>query len=957
MVSAHMIFYLMPPLMILLVAGTVAQKEIGLYAATKLFFSGPVAWILMGVLTLCLTLKFLFDSHWSWQKAGIILSHLGVLILLYGGALTALTAKEGYIIIPEGEQSSTVLDYHQRALVLLKDGRIYKEWSHDTLKPGSHLTVNENTAIDIQDFCLNCDIIQREESLDNAFGMAAQVELKAKRPALNHEENISGVTFSIAGQRYILFEGFVKPLPVAGYELIYGKTQRQLPFRIQLKDFQKDVYVGTSMAKAYSSDVVVHDGEINWPAFIEMNKPLRYKGYTLFQSNYVERPDGPDSTILAVIENKGWIFPYIGTAIMALGLLWHFFARLSAGVKRKALIPFVSLLMIFASGTDAQANAIDFKAFSTLPVLHEGRLKTLDSFSRIYLERFAQKETIDGQPASVWLAELVFDPTRAALRPVFKVTHHELRKQLKVKDDEGRYFSLNRILPLLSETAPQLKVLMDLREEERSSGQVELLTLHEYALDFLQLMRSFSLVMPLDAEIPNDLKAEFEQDVAVRFIDLIRFENQIIERSKDIVRLKGSDWNTYNELESQYIALGFTQNMIREQNQGNKLFRVIPAANDQALWLSPWDIITTGQGSPKNKAILDHWTKLIEAYQTQDKKLWTEELAQLHALYKSEESIDPLKLKIEHWYKTWHVYEALLFGYVVSIALLMLFFSGKSVTAERFVLNLTLLSSLVACLFHAALILFRIYVLDRPPVGTLYESVIFVSWVTAFVGLLVDYKQKRGFALLGGVATALLLLIVAPVFVTDGESMDMLVAVLNTSFWLTTHVLCVTIGYALCIMAAMLGHIYLFRSCISKPQQGKLFTSMFVMSVAALFFTAFGTVLGGIWADQSWGRFWGWDPKENGALLIVLWLVWAMHGRHAGVMNTNIYAAAIAYLNVIVTLSWFGVNLLNVGLHSYGFINGIAYGILAVTGIETVIIGAALWRIHYLKKAKITHET
>jgi ABC-type transport system involved in cytochrome c biogenesis permease subunit len=152
-------------------------------------------------------------------------------------------------------------------------------------------------------------------------------------------------------------------------------------------------------------------------------------------------------------------------------------------------------------------------------------------------------------------------------------------------------------------------------------------------------------------------------------------------------------------------------------------------------------------------------------------------------------------------------------------------------------------------------------------------------------------------------------------------------------------------------MAAGLAHVYLgvkvFKreARILKPIQNLLYKIV----LFALLFTAVGTALGGIWADQSWGRFWGWDPKENGALLIVLWLIWILHGRMSGHLRNVAFAAMAAFLNIIVALAWFGVNLLSVGLHSYGFIDGIALALGAFCAIETVII-LGLWFTIYIQE-------
>ncbi len=124
------------------------------------------------------------------------------------------------------------------------------------------------------------------------------------------------------------------------------------------------------------------------------------------------------------------------------------------------------------------------------------------------------------------------------------------------------------------------------------------------------------------------------------------------------------------------------------------------------------------------------------------------------------------------------------------------------------------------------------------------------------------------------------------------------------------------------------------------------------LTVLSLLFTAIGTILGGVWADQSWGRFWGWDPKENGALWIVLWLSWLLHGRLTDGMGERGFAALLALSNCIVALSWFGVNLLNTGLHSYGFTDNAAYGLFAFCLIECLLVALLYFRARRL----LTHN-
>ena len=285
--------------------------------------------------------------------------------------------------------------------------------------------------------------------------------------------------------------------------------------------------------------------------------------------------------------------------------------------------------------------------------------------------------------------------------------------------------------------------------------------------------------------------------------------------------------------------------------------------------------------------------------------------------------------------------------YALGIILLIITLSRPSI----FITYGTLVSLFTACLFHVSGIAARIYILDRPPVGTLYESVLFVSLICAVIGLITYAKSRKPILALTSQIAALGLLSIAPTMLQNNDSLELLVAVLNTNFWLGTHVICITAGYGICIIGACLAHGYMLLR-IKDPVHPLLdgaFQSIHKIGLVALLFTAVGTVLGGIWADQSWGRFWGWDPKENGALLIVLWLIWIQHGRLSGNIRPLGYVAGMAALNIVVALAWFGVNLLGVGLHSYGFTSGIAAGLAIFCIAETIII-TALWIIIRIKQ-------
>ena len=171
-------------------------------------------------------------------------------------------------------------------------------------------------------------------------------------------------------------------------------------------------------------------------------------------------------------------------------------------------------------------------------------------------------------------------------------------------------------------------------------------------------------------------------------------------------------------------------------------------------------------------------------------------------------------------------------------------------------------------------------------------------------------------------------------------------AVLDSNFWLATHVVTITIGYSGTFLAGALAIGYaLRRQLVPRPDPAttKALVSMTYGVVCfALFFSFVGTVLGGIWADQSWGRFWGWDPKENGALLIVLWNALLLHARWGGYVREKGLMAMAIFGNVITSLSWFGVNMLGVGLHSYGFMEGAVWSLSGFVASQLGIMALSL---------------
>jgi ABC-type transport system involved in cytochrome c biogenesis permease subunit len=170
--------------------------------------------------------------------------------------------------------------------------------------------------------------------------------------------------------------------------------------------------------------------------------------------------------------------------------------------------------------------------------------------------------------------------------------------------------------------------------------------------------------------------------------------------------------------------------------------------------------------------------------------------------------------------------------------------------------------------------------------------------------------------------------------------------VLDTNFWLSTHVVVVTLGYASTFVAGVLGIIYVVRGIFTDTLTSTTAKALSRMAYGILCFATLfsfvGTVLGGIWADQSWGRFWGWDAKENGALIIVLWNALILHARWGGLVRERGLMNLAIVGNIVTSWSWFGVNMLGIGLHSYGSMDQAFWWLVGFILSQVILIGLGL---------------
>lgn len=613
-----------------------------------------------------------------------------------------------------------------------------------------------------------------------------------------------------------------------------------------------------------------------------------------------------------------------------------------------------------------KSSYIDDFQFSQIPILHSGRVKPLSTFAREWLLVLYEKSHLPGMSAEQWLMEVLFNPQNSSKRPLFKIRNPEVVDLLNIKKRDKNIYSFNDLSKALDNILEQLEQIKNKPEDERSLTENQLFNLYIKVLSYFQLKQSLALILPLFS-MPSHLAKELRMNPnkAYNYLEMAPFQQKIIQEIKN---LKIVSFEKLSEEKQKLILLSYQINTL-SKNENNSLFKIISPlwSDDKTLWHSPWEVIAKGKGSPTSAAYLESWISMERAWRTGQNRKTAGDRLYKKAVEISKGFTSPILLLLEKIFNDIQFFQKSLVFYILAFLLLLFSFvfpahlkfkipifqnvnkwktdlknSGKIHIRDLFYKS-SFIVFISGFILHFTGILFRMIIMQRPPVSTLYESILFVSLVSVGLSLWMEKQRAKGEGLLIGAIVGSLLHFIG--FKYQGvESMNLLVPVLNTNFWLATHVTCITIGYGVAIVTSLMGHIYILVKCFKGETLDVLHKNMQFGVFLALFFCLFGTVLGGIWADQSWGRFWGWDPKENGALAIVIWLLVLIHGRLAGLLGTDSYAIGLILTNIVVAFSWFGVNLLNIGLHSYGFTSGAFWNLICFSTVEGLLaLIAFLW--------------
>ncbi len=570
-----------------------------------------------------------------------------------------------------------------------------------------------------------------------------------------------------------------------------------------------------------------------------------------------------------------------------------------------------------------------------IPVQNGGRIKPLSSYAGFTMlglhgARSMKIEDENGKEHKLkpvdWLMDTLFRPQIAAQLPTFRVDNSDVLRAVNV-DTRGRRdrYSYKDIEPGIEKLMELARSYEAIEKDLRDPVQQQTIDLGYNIRNYQSLLGYFGF-----ARFGVTLTGTGEGGAADQQADFSTVMSMAPHIRAELAGSQARGEEIHPRIQ------GLLEQVLDGANFSKFGLVVVPPPKiEESEWKSAGNTIMevmTEQSSDPGQAIAD-----IKAFETTVRSLANGEEAfrtQLTSLK------DDLAQRVENrgeyqfvsleasYYRTDLFMRALVFFLMGTLSALVMWTVGKGRASTVFKW-ITYATTSIGLLCGIAAIVMRCIIMQRPPVANLYDTIIFIGVTGVFLALVVEWMVGRRFSL--GIApilgTALLVLARRYELGDANDHMDPLVAVLDSNFWLTTHVITITLGYSAGLLAAFLSCIYLLARGLGLDNGDRDFRRSFSRAVygmicLTLFLSLVGTVLGGIWANYSWGRFWGWDPKENGALMIVIWTLAILHARLGGfIKEWGLHFASI-FTAIVVAFSWWHVNFLGVGLHNYGFTAG-----------------------------------
>ncbi|OCS01928.1 cytochrome c biogenesis protein CcsA [Campylobacter fetus] len=656
------------------------------------------------------------------------------------------------------------------------------------------------------------------------------------------------------------------------FEATWSPMMVKLPFSLYLKDFELKRYPGSNSPMSYSSDVVVKDGDLNMDYKIYMNHVLDHSGYRFFQSSYDMDELG---TILSVNKDPGKIPTYIGYFLLGLGLFLNILNPYSRFRKLAKLVNEANIknAAVFLIACSVIFGVSDLQAYNSLPTISkehaqnistiivqsaDGRMKPFDTVSHEVLNKLYRSDNYNSMNANSVFLSMMVNSSYWRNVPIIKITDEELKKILEIPMNQ-KYASFN-----------------DFFTKDNSDNM-------EYKL--------------------------------------IKY-SELANRKSPGAR---------NQFDKDVIKADEKLNILYMVFMG-ELFRVIPKKDDvNNAWFSPAGAIMSfspGEAREVTTLLQNYFDGVAIAqgsgnWEKADKAL--NDIKDYQNKYGATVMPSQKKVELELAFNKYKIFQNLTPVYLLAgFALLIVVFTRmiRPKIKINLVFKIVYIVNILAFVVHTIGLGLRWYIAEHAPWSDSYESMVFIAWSLAFSGMVFARSSAISLALtsiLAGVT-----LFVAHLSWIDPQ-ITTLVPVLQ-SYWLTIHVSVITASYGFLGLCSLLGLFTLVLFALQgKKENSELSRNILeatrineMAMILGLSLLVFGNFLGGVWANESWGRYWGWDSKETWALVSILVYAAIVHMRFVPKINSQ-YAFAVAsmfgYSSIIMT--YFGVNFYLSGMHSY----------------------------------------
>lgn len=1008
------------------------------------------------------------------RKAGMVMIHAGVAILMLNEIYTSVFTIEQRIQFFEGEKANYAIDlrHNELAIVDLTD----PAFEEHVAVPESRLVPNQllqdpQLSVDLMvvDFYRNSMIepLRKDDPPGLATAGIGQVAVLRELAAVSgtgDQVDQAGAYVKIFDKQSrrelgtFLVNQTVSSLEEARrddpafpqnefevgdrrYRVSLRFKRYYKPYTLTLHDVEKQSYLGTTTPRHFSSTFRLEDSEtgIDVTQKVWMNNPLRYRNETFYQANYDVR-GGREISELQVVKNSGWMIPYFCCVFVGFGLVIQFGQTLvgytkklnqqlrtqsAQGIATNPLawtilaIPLLIVVGGLRNGVSGPASADGMRTdlLGRIPIVHLGRAKPLDSAARSLVRRSSGLESVrkgDDETsrvdATTWLANVMFAGKDFDQFQVFKIDDPSLRSSLNLEPRKRYRYSISEV----QKNESELQRLYD----EASAKETERQTAFDHrTIELGQLLsesREFGKLLNVDWDgkhlldlyfwyaVPDSTRKSamfiaplpgkeqglehawgtitmglFCQEMVERakqygVATCSELARRVVEEENEVVRdheirlrlfralaeddqiriqsggLSKSQWQKYifDQIRAAPMAelekmSGSMATQIDQQIESVNAMQAQVLAEDLQNWLGNESLAAIGK--VYDCRLL---TELRDAFQANDAALFNERLEKYLASIEETPPLGftPWKQSWESYYNRFSPFYLATICYLIGFILTALSWMVIPVWLNR-IASAVLFGGWI---LHLIGIVMLIGISGRAPVTGLYSSFLFVTCVVVAAFVSIERFTRMGLGnLLGSILGVAGLMWAWNIALGTEDTFAVLVAVLDTNFWLSTHVICVSLGYSATLAAGALGATYilggLFTPWLNVVRRQELTRLIYGTVCFGLLFSFVGTVLGGLWADDSWGRFWGWDPKENGALMIVLWNAVVLHARWGGLVRQRGMAALAVIGNAVTAWSWEGVNQLGVGLHAYALSDANKFMMLVIFwAAQFVIAGLAL---------------